>query len=72
MHISVCRKMYGELLCSQNFQQKCQCWMELLDIIEAGLSNQMSGNCAAVREQLAAHQVEHTVMKSNRKIFSNI
>ncbi|XP_043093802.1 nesprin-2 isoform X3 [Puntigrus tetrazona] len=50
------RKMYEELLHAQNFQQKCQCWMELLDVIEAGLSNQMSGNCAAVREQLAAHQ----------------
>ncbi|XP_016149734.1 nesprin-2-like [Sinocyclocheilus grahami] len=50
------RKMNGELLHAQNFQQKCQCWMELLDKIEAGSSNQMSGNCAAVREQLAAHQ----------------
>ncbi|XP_059369612.1 nesprin-2-like [Carassius carassius] len=50
------RKMYGELLHAQNFQQKCQCWMELLDTIEAGSSNQMSGNCAAVREQLVAHQ----------------
>ncbi|KAI2651915.1 Nesprin-2 [Labeo rohita] len=48
--------MYGELLCSQSFQQKCQCWMELLDKIEAGLSNQTSGDCAAVRKQLAAHQ----------------
>lgn len=53
--------MYGELLRAQNFQQKCQCWMELLDQIEAGLSNQTSGNYATVREQLAAHQVEHTV-----------
>ncbi|KAF4099427.1 hypothetical protein G5714_019553 [Onychostoma macrolepis] len=50
------RQMYGELLHAQNFQQKCQCWMELLDIIEAGLSNQTPGNCAAVGEQLAAHQ----------------
>ncbi|XP_050993997.1 nesprin-2 isoform X3 [Labeo rohita] len=50
------RMMYGELLCSQSFQQKCQCWMELLDKIEAGLSNQTSGDCAAVRKQLAAHQ----------------
>ncbi|XP_067239734.1 nesprin-2-like isoform X8 [Chanodichthys erythropterus] len=50
------RKMYGDLLRAQNFQQKCQCWMELLDQIEAGLSNQMSGNYATVREQLAVHQ----------------
>ncbi|KAK2883496.1 hypothetical protein Q8A67_017133 [Cirrhinus molitorella] len=50
------RKMYEELLRTQSFQQKCQCWMELLDKIEAGLSSQMPGDCAAVREQLAAHQ----------------
>ncbi|XP_016380976.1 nesprin-2-like [Sinocyclocheilus rhinocerous] len=50
------RKMYGELLHAQNFQQKCQCWMEFQDKIKAGLSNQTSGNCAAVKEQLAAHQ----------------
>ncbi|XDV42021.1 hypothetical protein PO909_010774 [Leuciscus waleckii] len=50
------RQMNGELLRAQNFQQKCQCWMELLDKIEAGLSNQTSGNYATVREQLAAHQ----------------
>ncbi|XP_052441872.1 nesprin-2-like isoform X3 [Carassius gibelio] len=50
------RRMYGELLHAQNFQQKCQSWMELLDTIEAGTSNQMSGNGAAVREQLVAHQ----------------
>jgi len=49
--------MNGEILHAQNFQQKCQCWMELLDKIEAGLSNQTSGNYATVREQLAAHQV---------------
>ncbi|KAG1964264.1 nesprin-2 [Pimephales promelas] len=50
------RKMNGEILHAQNFHQKCQCWMELLDKIEAGLSNQTSGNYATVREQLAAHQ----------------
>ncbi|XP_077075807.1 nesprin-2a [Siphateles boraxobius] len=50
------RKMNGEVLRAQNFQQKCQCWMELLDKIEAGLSNQTSGNYATVREQLAVHQ----------------
>ncbi|KAK7133211.1 hypothetical protein R3I94_015172 [Phoxinus phoxinus] len=50
------RQMNGELLGAQNFQQKCQCWMELLDKIEAGLSNQTSGNYATVREQLAAYQ----------------
>ncbi|XP_067239735.1 nesprin-2-like isoform X9 [Chanodichthys erythropterus] len=55
------RKMYGDLLRAQNFQQKCQCWMELLDQIEAGLSNQMSGNYATVREQLAVHQTSRNL-----------
>ncbi|XP_052390559.1 nesprin-2 isoform X4 [Carassius gibelio] len=50
------RQMYGELLHALNFQQKCQCWMEFQDKIKAGLSNQTSGNSAAVKEQLAAHQ----------------
>ncbi|XP_056337531.1 nesprin-2 isoform X2 [Danio aesculapii] len=50
------RKMYGELLRDQNFQQKRQCWMELLDKMETDLSNPTTGNCASVRDQLAAHQ----------------
>ncbi|XP_051500897.1 nesprin-2-like [Myxocyprinus asiaticus] len=50
------RKMYTESLHAQNFKQKCQCWMELLNKIEAGLSNQVLGNCSAIREQLALHQ----------------
>nr|XP_021324291.1 nesprin-2-like isoform X1 [Danio rerio] len=50
------RKMYGELLRDQNFQQKCQCWMELLDKMETDLANPTPGNCSSVRDLLAAHQ----------------
>ncbi|RXN16299.1 nesprin-2-like protein [Labeo rohita] len=61
--------MYGELLCSQSFQQKCQCWMELLDKIEAGLSNQTSGDCAAVRKQLAAHQLIEEQLQCHEELY---
>ncbi|XP_051954461.1 nesprin-2-like [Xyrauchen texanus] len=50
------RTMHIEILHAQNFQQKCQCWKELLDKIEASFSNQVLGNCSAIREQLTLHQ----------------
>lgn len=44
-------------LCDQSFQQKCQGWMVLLEKLESGLPNGISGNDSSMREQLAVHQV---------------
>ncbi|XP_051511030.1 LOW QUALITY PROTEIN: nesprin-2-like [Myxocyprinus asiaticus] len=50
------RQIYIEILHTQNFQQKCRRWMELLDKIEDSFSNQALGNSSAIREQLTLHQ----------------
>ncbi|XP_036438507.1 LOW QUALITY PROTEIN: nesprin-2 [Colossoma macropomum] len=50
------RGMYSEELCAQSFQKKCQAWMDLLENVESGLSNDISGNHSSVREQLSLHQ----------------
>ncbi|XP_072538856.1 nesprin-2a isoform X2 [Salminus brasiliensis] len=50
------REMYSEELCAQSFQIKCQAWMDLLEKVESGLFNDISGNNSSIREQLTIHQ----------------
>ncbi|KAL6486315.1 hypothetical protein MHYP_G00057070 [Metynnis hypsauchen] len=50
------RGLYSQELCAQSFQKKCQAWMDLLEKVESGLSNDISGNYSSIREQLSLHQ----------------
>ncbi|XP_049338084.1 nesprin-2 isoform X3 [Astyanax mexicanus] len=50
------REVFREELCSQSFQMKCQAWMDLLEKVDSGLSNDISGNESSIREQLMQHQ----------------
>ncbi|KAI4900991.1 hypothetical protein NFI96_032985 [Prochilodus magdalenae] len=50
------RGLYSEELSSQSFQEKCKAWMELLEKVESGLSDDISGSCSSIRKELSLHQ----------------